>query len=145
MSCGSLVRRGSLERIDTCVCMHVWVLLLGWGGGVVGIYLEVELLGPVETLNSLRNHQTVFHSSHTIYISANNGWALKFSSVVRQFSGSVVSSSLQPHKTAAMPGLPVHHQLLELAQALLSGKDNHCLTGAYHSLYVEWWELGSPP
>ena len=52
----------------------------------------------IETLNSLRNHQTVFHSNPTIYISANNGWDLKFSSVVSQFSGSVVSNSLRPHR-----------------------------------------------
>ena len=31
-----------------------------------------------------------------------------------QFSRSVVSDSLRPH--CSMPGLPVHHQLLELAQ-----------------------------
>ena len=32
------------------------------------------------------------------------------------FSCSVVSDSLQPHELQVMPGLPVHHQLVELAQ-----------------------------
>ena len=90
-----------ISAMNTCGQVFVWTSVFNSGagrGGVVGIYLEVELLGPVETLNSLRNHQIVFHSNHTIYISANNGWALKFSSVVRQFSGSVMSNSLWPHR-----------------------------------------------
>ena len=33
-----------------------------------------------------------------------------------QFSRSVVTDSLQPHELRSTPGLPVHHQLLELTQ-----------------------------
>ena len=33
-----------------------------------------------------------------------------------QFSHSVVSDTLRPHVNCTMPGLPVHHQLLEFTQ-----------------------------
>ena len=58
------------------------------------------------------------HPIIEIFLSLNlvmEQYNLQFSSV--QFSSSVVSNSLQPHEVNhSMPGLPVHHQLLESTQ-----------------------------
>ena len=74
---------------------------------------------PLLLLPSIFPSIRVFSNESVLHIRWPKYWSFSFSispsNESVQFSRSVVSDSLQPHD-CSMPGLPVHHQLLEFTQ-----------------------------
>ena len=79
-----------------------------WQATVYGVAKSLTLLST-HTLNITIQVWIISLSLSTIIIHY---------PTLTKFSGSVVSDSLQPPWTAALPGFPVHHQLPELAKLM---------------------------